>query len=55
MLAVAAVVACADLLGGDAEVQHGLPGHDIQILRVATAEILGMVGRVRGWILGHGE
>jgi hypothetical protein len=42
MLAPSVGVTIAHLIVGDAEIHHGLSRHDIEVVGIATAEILGV-------------
>ena len=51
--AVPVGVARADLSVGDAEIHHHLSSQDVQVFRVAVAEVLGVVGSVGRRLVGH--
>src|SRR5690349_7335717 len=47
------MVALAHLVW-DAEVHHCLSGDDVEVFSVASAEVLGVICRICGWLFGHG-
>jgi len=53
MLPVPIRVARPHLVVAEAKVQHRLPDHDVEVDGVAAAEVLGVVGGVRGRAFGH--
>jgi hypothetical protein len=55
MLPVPIRVARPHLVVAEAKVQHRLPDHDVEVDGVAAAEVLGVVGPVRGRFVGHRE